>query len=87
MRTAEGWISVIDIAGHIGAAGELERQIKRIQADALMYAADECYKTAHVFSAGDSSVLAEDALPTVGAELERQAKALDPQVSWESKVV
>lgn len=35
MRTAKSWIDVIHPAAHIGAEGELERQIKRIQEDAI----------------------------------------------------
>jgi hypothetical protein len=35
MREAESWLSVVDACAHLGAQGELERQIKRIQADAL----------------------------------------------------
>jgi len=35
MRTAKEWVAVIHPVAHIGAEGELERQIARIQADAL----------------------------------------------------
>lgn len=38
MRSADSWIEVISPAAHIGSDGELERQIKRIQADALRHA-------------------------------------------------
>lgn len=34
MRTAESWVDVVYPAAHLGAEGELERQIKRIQDDA-----------------------------------------------------
>lgn len=38
MRTAKSWVDVIHPAAHLGAEGELERQIKRIQDDALDFA-------------------------------------------------
>ena len=34
MRTAKSWLDVIDPVAHLGAEGELERQIERIQSDA-----------------------------------------------------
>ena len=40
MRSANSWIDVIHPAAHLGAEGELERQIRRVQIDALEYAAD-----------------------------------------------
>lgn len=39
MRTAESWVDVVHPAALIGAPGELERQIRRIQADAIDHAA------------------------------------------------
>ena len=35
MRTAKSWVNVIDAAANLGAKGELERQIKRVQVDVL----------------------------------------------------
>lgn len=59
LRAAEDWADVISPAAVIGAPGELERQIRRIQVNALRYASNitvkvsnEVYRGAHV-NAGD----------------------------------
>lgn len=64
MRKAKSWLEVVHAAARLGAEGEFERQIRRIQADALIHAASTLRRR----------------IPVLALDLESEATQLDPGV-------